>query len=637
MNMPSTTTRLDFLLCAIAAAALAACGGSADTADPSAAAATDQQARAEQAASRGDDDGDAHDEDADDRQQDARGRCEASAIQRAFRHRSKTTVLLAKAYKQGEPLVLSATPATPPAPTAAADVCFVKLLVGPGSPGTAGAPSTSPGIGIEVWLPTTQNWNQRIRNLGGGGWAGGPHASTALIGNVQGAATAAVGYVVGTTDTGHSIGNGAFAMREDGTINTALWRDFAERSLHQLALKTKTLTKAYYGQRQRYAYWEGCSTGGRQGYKIAQEHPGDYDGYLNGMPAFNWSRFITNELYPQTVMLRDLGAPMAGAKLNAVSAAATNACDVVGGQHLGFILDPSQCRYDPTRDAGVLCNGVAGNGVTGTNTSASCVNLAEARAINKIWYGQTADGSVPDPAADNASSPLLQPKQLWWGLNRGTFLGLLAGEPSAPPFFGPFPIATDQVALELQDPTIATPSFLNTTGNGANQWTQLSYADLANAYDRGIALQPSFGRINTDNPDLRRAKYRGAKIVTYHGWSDVLIPPLGSINYFERVSQVVGGATETNKFNRLYMIPGEGHCGGVGAVGPNANPNTVPLPANDQFFNALVGWVENRTAPNALVLKSADASVSMPICPYPQKATYSGSGAITAASSYACK
>ena len=112
-------------------------------------------------------------------------------------------------------------------------------------------------------MPTTQNWNQRIRNLGGGGWAGGQHANTALIGNVQGAATAAVGYVVGTTDTGHSIGSGSFAMREDGTINSTLWRDFAERSLHQLALKTKTLTKAYYGQRQRYAYWEGCSTGGR--------------------------------------------------------------------------------------------------------------------------------------------------------------------------------------------------------------------------------------------------------------------------------------------------------------------------------------------------------------------------------------
>jgi hypothetical protein len=31
-----------------------------------------------------------------------------------------------------------------------------------------------------------------------------------------------------------------------------------------------------------------------------------------------------------------------------------------------------------------------------------------------------------------------------------------------------------------------------------------------------------------------------------------------------------------------------------------------------------------------------NASVSMPICPYPKQATYSGSGSITSESSYAC-
>ena len=117
----------------------------------------------------------------------------------------------------------------------------------------------------------------------------------------------------------------------------------------------------------------------------------------------------------------------------------------------------------------------------------------------------------------------------------------------------------------------------------------------------------------------------------------MLIPPNGSINYFNRVSRVEGGVGETNEFNRLYMIPGMGHCAGVGSVGPSANANTVPLPATDQFFNALVGWVEQRQAPNTLVLKSADSSVSLPICPYPQEATYKGSGLITQASSYICK
>jgi hypothetical protein len=555
--------------------------------------------------------------------------CDDTLMDR-FRPDAKTTVLLVKAFKKGEALALSGTPATPPAPVATNDVCLVKLLVGPGSPGTEGAPSTSPGIGIEIWLPTPENWNDRIQNLGGGGWAGGNHTSTTRIGSAQGGVVAGIGYLTGTTDTGHTLGNGSFAMREDGSINKRLWEDFAERSLHQLALKTKALARGFYGKRQKYAYWNGCSTGGRQGYKIAQEHPGDYDGYLVGAPAFNWTRFITNELYPQIVMLRDLPVPLSGAQLNAVSAAATQACGQVNGQSLGFILDPLQCRYDPTRDANALCQGVVGNGVVGTNTTAACVSLAGARAINKIWYGQTVDGFVPDPAFDNGSHSHLRPHQLWWGLNRGTNLAFLAGA-------NPFTIATDMVALELQDPTYATPTFLNATGNGANKWKELSYGGLADAYHRGLALQDKFAHINTDNPDLRLAKHLGAKIISYHGWSDQLIPPMGSINYYSRVSRVMGGPHRTNEFNRLFMIPGMGHCAGVGSVGPNANANSIPLPAPGQFFDALVDWVENRNAPEAFVLKSADATVSQPVCPYPKQAVHQGSGSITDAASYRCE
>ena len=61
----------------------------------------------------------------------------------------QTTVLLVKAFKAGDPLLLDGAP-TGTTPTASADVCVVKLLVGPGNPGPAGAPSTSQGIGIEA-------------------------------------------------------------------------------------------------------------------------------------------------------------------------------------------------------------------------------------------------------------------------------------------------------------------------------------------------------------------------------------------------------------------------------------------------------------------------------------------------------
>lgn len=101
---------------------------------------------------------------------------------------------------------------------------------------------------------------------------------------------------------------------------------------------------------------------------------------------------------------RDLAGNLSSAQLGYVSAAAVSACDIVGGQHLGVILDPRQCRYDPSRGAAVLCNGTQGNGVVGTSANAACVNSAQALAIYKIWYSQTADGTAPDPLLDNLSN-----------------------------------------------------------------------------------------------------------------------------------------------------------------------------------------------------------------------------------------
>ena len=81
--------------------------------------------------------------------------------------------------------------------------------------------------------------------------------------------------------------------------------------------------------------------------------------------------------------------------MDLVSNAAIAAGDLVGGEHLGYIFDNEACHYDPTTDPDVL--GVSDGG---TNTSPHCVTKAQANAINKFWYGATADGSVPDPRVD---------------------------------------------------------------------------------------------------------------------------------------------------------------------------------------------------------------------------------------------
>jgi feruloyl esterase len=200
---------------------------------------------------------------------------------------------------------------------------------------------------------------------------------------------------------------------------------------------------------------------------------------------------------------------------------------------------------------------------------------------------------------------------------------------------GGFSIGTDQLALSLQNPTIASPSFQNATGNGADGWKLLSYAQLDNAFDRGIALQPQFGSINTDNPDLSAFKARNGKMITMVGLSDELIMPQGAINYYSRVITQMGGLASVQSFYRLYLAPGVGHGSPNGTANPTANP---PLPGGE-IYKALIDWVEKGIAPDRIDITSPSSipvQKSQPICVYPQKATYT-SGDPFVATSYTCQ
>jgi pimeloyl-ACP methyl ester carboxylesterase len=562
--------------------------------------------------------------------------CDES-IRTSFKPDELTKVLLVKSFKKGDPLL--SPNVFDPNPVALSDLCLVKLLVGPGNPGPVGAPSTSPGIGIEVWLPAKDRWNGRFHATGNGGWAGSEEAdvtrngSSAFGNDYRFAAVIAgsEGSVTASADDGHQSGQGvqtnmigSFAMNPDGTINTTLWKDFSERSLHELAVKTKALATAYYGSAPKFSYWDGGSTGGRQGLKLAQTYPEDFDGIISGFPAINWARFSTAAIYPQVVMQRDLGGSnLTAAQLDLVSNAAISACDVEGGEHLGYVTDAASCTYDPTKDAKVICQANGGN-----NATAACVTPLQARAVNKMWYGQTADGSAPDPTLDNGLSSNLTGLQRWYGVTRGTsLLGLAGDQPSL--------IALHHVAVELQDAKLADASFKNATGNGADGWKQLTYAQLSNAFDRGIALQSSLANIDTDNPDLSAFKARGGKLLHYHGQSDQVIMPFGSVNYYNRVASQMGGFSEIQNFYRFYLIPGMGHGPVNGTSNPDANP---PLPAPGQIYDLITNWVEKGVAPDRINLSSqasTPVSKSRPVCPYPKKASYTN-GDVNVADSYNC-
>ena len=369
-------------------------------------------------------------------------------IKTAFRPDAETSVVAVRLVKKGEELL--APDAQAPV-TAAADLCLVKLLVGPGATAEKdkAARSYSDGIGIEVWLPTLANWNERIRNYGGGGWVGGGHRYADKIGSkVPAIVNANIGYASGTTDAGQPwYQDGSFAFLSNGKVNEESLRDFSVRAMVEQAVKTRALVNLYYSKAPRYAYYDGHSQGGRQGMKLVQEHPELYDGYMIAQPALNIAKFSTTALYTQIVMKTELGftavdkpqAAAFAAKVAAAGKRAVAACDKAG---LGFLLDPFACDYDPARDAAMLCAGEPGNGVTGSNAdTATCMSPKEANALNRIWYGATSNGSFDAAQTPDArSGKALGKNQLWWTFTRSTNI---SGQITS--------AVTDNLALGLQD------------------------------------------------------------------------------------------------------------------------------------------------------------------------------------------
>jgi len=575
-------------------------------------------------------------------------------IKTAFRPDADTSVVAVRLVKKGEELK---APDAPQPVTAAADLCLVKLLVGPGATAEKdkNARSWSEGIGIEVWLPTHANWNERIRNYGGGGWVGGGHRYADKIGSkVPAIVNANIGYASGTTDAGQPwYQDGSFAFLSDGKVNVESLRDFSVRAMVEQAVKTKALVNLYYGKAPKYAYYDGHSQGGRQGMKIAQEYPELYDGYMIAQPALSIAKFGTAGLYPQIVMKTELGFTAANkpeaaafaAKVAAANKRAVAACDKAG---LGFLLDPFTCDYDPARDADMLCVGAGGEGVTGNNAdAATCMSPKEANALNRIWYGATSDGSFDAAqSAEARSGKSLGKNQLWWTFTRSTAIG---GQITNASSLG--------VALALQDvsyaPDASTTSgdpITNVSTDVRNKWRELDYAGLANAVNKGVALQPTlFSDLITDKADLGKLRDLDRKVIVYSGLVDDAIPPAGNINYHERVVAAMGGPAEVQKFMRMYLLPGSAHSSQGRAYTVGGNNDTVPLPklpgnANqtpareqDQFFTALVDWVEKGTAPGEIMLTSRDNSVSYPVCVYPLRTTWNGNGDAKQASSYGCR
>ncbi|OIJ27126.1 hypothetical protein UG56_008645 [Nocardioides luteus] len=456
--------------------------------------------------------------------------------------------------KPGGTLTYPAQPGASEPPPPVTDVpayCQVDVTLTHGSAGDREL--------IQVWLPAT-GWNGRFQALGGSGYLGGDFGPS-LPNAVK------AGYAVGTTDAGATPTTGFtadWALTEDGQVNTTVLKNFAERGPHELAVLGKAITKDHYGRAAHHAYWNGCSTGGRQGYMEAQRHPGDFDGILADAPAISWDRFAIGDLWPYVVMNAE-DDHLAPCELNAFTTAARAACDGDDGAVDGIVGNPIACDFDPASLIGekVLCDG-----------EELTISARDAAVIEKIWDGpRTSDG-----------------KRLWFGLTPTADLGYLAGP-------APFPVASSWVQNLLEK----DPSFDVST---------ITYADYERLFAQSVDEYHQV--IGSDDPDLSGLRRAGAKLLTWHGGDDQLVPLRGTLSYREKVAHRFG---DIDDFYRVFVAPGASHC----------QAGTGPAPTDP--LGALVRWVEKDDAPETLAATSVAADgtrVERDICLYPRTAHLSG-------------
>jgi feruloyl esterase len=372
-----------------------------------------------------------------------------------------------------------------------------------------------------------------------------------------------LGYATAATDTGHNTGdgpNGMFALGHPEKIV-----DFAYRALHDTTVESKRLIKTMYSRAADMSYYKGCSTGGRMGIMAAIRFPDDYDGIIAGALANRHIHMHTAGFARQVVLARNPDMAISPEKAKFVSDAVINKCDAL---HEGFLNNPQQCTFD---FSALACKGAE---------SDRCLTPAQLNSV-EMFYG----------GVKNKKGEVI-------------FAGQVLGNPVTPMRSNQSINVTDTVRVwAFQDASYDWHNF-----------------DL----DRDMPIiDQKIGFVDATDPDLKKFKAHGGKLLLYAGWADTGITPKNTVEYYQSVVKKMG-ANDTKDFAKLFMVPGMGHC--RGGDGPDSFDTIATMEK----------WREKGQTPATIPAKNERSGLTRPLCAYPQFAKYSGTGDLKDGANWSC-
>ncbi|KAI4142798.1 MAG: hypothetical protein LQ340_007218 [Diploschistes diacapsis] len=411
-----------------------------------------------------------------------------------------------------------------------------------------------------------------------------------------------------STDTGHvgAPNNISCAINNpDGIV------DWSYRSLHESTVLGKQLTKAYYGNDVQHSYYTACSNGGRQGLKEVQMFPDDYDGVLPGAPPWQ-----TTHLHPWALQLGVWNLPenksshIPSWKFDAIANNIMEQCDAQDGLADQIIMEPYSCNFS---SAMLMCN------QTTTNTTA-CLSAPEIDTLS-LFYND-------------------------WQNTNGTMINPHFPLSASASRYGEVTTAPNHFDLEyFYGFVYNTTDWDWTTFKGQET---VEYVDTLNTGDAAALSM-----------DLSGFRANGDKLIMYHGLSDTTVPTGSSIQYYQGVNGTMQSASGSiDDFFQLYLVPGMGHCGesdvtpyyiaAAGQIVSTQDGNGFSVPGyvdpEHDILLAMFQRVENGTAPQQLIASKWNNDtledgllMQSPLCPYSQKAVYSGHGDWHDASSWTCQ